>query len=176
MIVLSRGIGPLHEFRKQMITWVVVMLAMGAIPIISGTGHVGGAIGGALAGLIIGRRGSVQFNDRYSKFLDRAAVLLTLVFVVALSLNAWRATQRRAAREEIGTAVEDVYGWLHSGEIPDTAAWRTQLANLDLPARYAFVRGALIEIVEQLAGNDGGRVTPAEAEDTRAMLERLRGL
>jgi membrane associated rhomboid family serine protease len=176
MIVLSRGIGPLAEFRKQMITWVVVMLAIGAIPIISGTAHVGGAIGGALAGLIIGRRGSVQFNDRYSKLLDRAAVLLTLVFVVALALNAWRATQRRAAREEIGTAVEDVYGWLHSGEIPDTAAWKMQLEKLHLPARYAFVRGTLIGIVEHLAGNDGGRVTPAEAEDTRAMLERLRQL
>ena len=30
-----------------------------------------------------------------------------------------------AAREEIVTAVDDVYGWLHAGEIPDTAAWKT---------------------------------------------------
>ena len=176
LIMLSRGIAGLAEFRKQMITWVVVMLAIGAIPIISGTAHVGGAIGGAIGGLIIGRRGSVQFNDRYSKLLDRATVLLTLVFVVALALNAWHATQRQDAREEIVTAVDDVYGWLHAGEIPDTSAWRTQLEKLELPARYAFVRQALIEIVGDLAGNDGGRVTATEAEHTRAMLERLRQL
>ena len=176
LIMLSRGIAGLAEFRKQMITWVVVMLAIGAIPIISGTAHVGGAIGGALGGLIIGRRGSVQFNDRYSKLLDRATVLLTLVFVVALALNAWRATQRQAAREEIVVAVDDVYGWLHAGEIPDTASWRTQLEKLELPARYASVRRALIEIVAQLSGTDGGRVTSTEAEHTRALLERLRQL
>ena len=176
LIVLSRGIGPLAEFRKQMITWVVVMLAMGLIPIISGTGHAGGAIGGALAGLIIGRRGSLRMaNDRWSTGLDRATRLLTLLFVAALAVNGWRAMDRKAGDAKIDEAVSEVYAWLNEGKLPDGREWADRLEALDLSGRLDYERRFVLDLVNWLRQRDGGRVSEHDAEDARGALRELRG-
>lgn len=177
LIVLSRGVHALTEFRKQMITWIVVMLGMGfLIPIISGTGHLGGAAGGALAGLIVGRRGFIRMaNDRYSSGVDLATKLLTLVFVAALALNAWRASERKAGFEALDEATNEVYTWLNAGEIPDVREWRARLEKVDLPPALVEARREVIELVEAVREQDGGKISQDAAEDVRERLMEIRG-
>jgi membrane associated rhomboid family serine protease len=159
LIVLSRGIPQLTEFRKQMITWVVVMLAMGLIPMISGTGHAGGAAGGAIAALIVGRRGSVRLaSDRWSRGIDLATVAITVSFVIALAVNAWRVPARRvwvASESEVAAAARDLYDWMREGVPDDAGAWVERVSALDLGPPYSGERDELVAIARRLEARDG---------------------
>jgi membrane associated rhomboid family serine protease len=173
LIVLSRGIPALTEFRNQMITWTVVMLGLGLTPMISGTGHVGGAIGGVLAGLVVRRRGSMQMaSDGYARLLDRLTVVLTLVFAAALAVNAWKATGRRAAIDELRVAVNDVHGWLDAGKAPDPSDWIRNLESLDLWGPQGRRRDALVGVAEGLreVQQATGTIPPIAAEVARLRL------
>lgn len=176
LIVLSRGIPALTEFRKQMVTWVVVMLALGLTPMISGSGHAGGAIGGALAGLLIARRGSMRLaNDSYSQNLGRLTVVMTLCFVAAVAVNAWHAPQRKADIAEIDAAVLDVFGWLDAGAVPDVHEWEAHLESLKLPSRLDYERRWLINCVRTLENAKGVKIPADVAEHVRDQLRILRG-
>lgn len=173
LIVLSRGIGALTEFRKQMITWVMVMLLMGLIPMISGTGHFGGAIGGALAGGLIARRGSVQLaRDRYARGLHFATVVLTALFAAALALDAFRAQERKADVAAIEAAIDDVHIWLDRGTLPDVREWVERVEGLKLPTPLAQTRDELVERVKAL-GTDGAEISRADADRMRIVLNDL---
>jgi membrane associated rhomboid family serine protease len=175
LIVLSRGVHALTEFRKQMTTWMIVMLGLGLLPMISGTGHVGGAIGGFVAGAIIRHRGSMRVaNDRYSTGLDLATKILTLVFVAALALNAWRAMERKTDLAALDDAANDVYSWLNEEKLPDTQEWKARLGALELPSALDRERQGILDLVEELEGLDPSRIG-ANAERGRARLMQIRG-
>jgi membrane associated rhomboid family serine protease len=176
LIVLSRGLPALDEFRKQMITWVLVMLALGLVPMISGTGHLGGAAGGAAAGLIIARRGSMRVRaDRYGKALDLLALALTLVFVAALVLTAWRAPERKSQVAQFDALIEDMYVWLDGGALPpDVRDWIARARALDLPSDLARRRAYLVDLTEWLQARGGGKISPQDADEVREDLLMVR--
>jgi membrane associated rhomboid family serine protease len=175
LIVLSRGVAGLGEFRRQMITWVAVMLAFGLIPMISGTGHLGGALGGALAGLALRKRGSMRMaNDRYSGGLDLATKVLTLVFFAALAVNVWRTNERKADFAVLDEAANAVYGWLEDGKLPDLGPWRANLEGLELPSLMDREREGLLALVDQVEKLEPGALG-ANAEAIREAMEMIRG-
>lgn len=175
LIVLSRGIPSLEEFRKQMITWVGITLLMGFMPMISGTGHFGGAVGGAVAGVLIARRGSLELRrDRYGRALLAATVVLALVFAAALALNAKRTLDRRAASEQMAAATNEVHIWLDEGVVTGFVAWREQVAAVRLPGIFEPSRLSLIHLGEQLSVMPGGAIDTKTAEEARLWIRGLR--
>jgi hypothetical protein len=175
LIVVSRGVHALAEFRKQLTTWMIVMLGMGfVIPMISGTGHLGGALGGMLAGYFVGKRGFVRMaNDAYSRRIDLATKLLTLVFVAALALNAWRTNERRADLARLDDAANEIYAWLNAGALPDVREWRENLERLDLPSVFDRERQGILDLVEDLERLEPSAIG-ANAELARARLIQIR--
>jgi membrane associated rhomboid family serine protease len=175
LVALSHGIAALEEFRKRMITWVVVMLLMGLVPMISGTGHVGGAIGGVVAGLMIRKRGSMRMQgDRTSRGLARLTAALALVFVAALAVNAWRAPERKAAFARVDAMIEDVYVWLDAGAFPpDVDAWLVRAEAGSMPSRARAERALVIETVRALRHDGGPAIAPQDARDARELLAEL---
>jgi membrane associated rhomboid family serine protease len=156
MVVLSRGVEPLAEFRKQMITWVIVMLGLGLLPMISGTGHAGGAIGGVVAGLIVGRRGFMRMKvDRYAKLIDVLALVLTLLYAGALVYNASRVPERRlgiANETALREAEDDVRRWRREGVPADVDAWVSRMNAMQLDGVEAERRDYWVDQVDRMRG------------------------
>jgi membrane associated rhomboid family serine protease len=179
LLVLSLGIPALEEFRKQVTVWVVVVLAMGLIPMISGTGHFGGAIGGAIAGLLVRRRGTmVVRNDPYSRRLDLLTAALTALFLVALVLNAASAPARKADFERIDARIDDVYAWIDQGRFPpDVDAWVESFRSEDLHSLAAQSRAWILTAVDLIerSGNGGG-MHPKVADVARNLLSNAQAI
>jgi membrane associated rhomboid family serine protease len=174
LIVLNHGVksGPLAEFRKQMIVWVVLVLALGFAPMISGSGHAGGAIGGVIAGLLIKRRGSVRLEiDSYSRFLSLLTALLTFVYIAALAINTVRAPERRELfvnALELRGAFEEVATWVHEQKVRSD-----RIQGLDLSPGYARIRDDLLAIVRKNDLTQPGKMSPEKAAKVEQELEEL---
>ncbi len=172
--------GPLAEFRKQIMTWLIVWLALGFVPQISGTGHLGGAIGGALTGWLLSKRGSVEIigRDRLSAFLRIACIVLAVAYVGAAGFRMIQAPGRyRQINEQslLLSEFDKVGGWFRSGPpaTDEVAGWVERIREEDLLPGNGALRDALTELVEKLGWAAGRTPTFPERSSAEDQFEQI---
>ncbi len=170
--------GPLAEYRKQIMTWLVVWLLMGlAVPVISGSAHLGGAIGGAIAGWLISKRGSVIIlgRDKLDLGLRIATAVLALIFVTGVATSVVKSRGRAEAYfsyHYIDRTADTVRNWLANGLPPteDVVAWVAAVRETPLNTEADRERNVLLSRVESMGWTTGKSPPPGARE---ALLEEL---
>jgi hypothetical protein len=113
--------------------------------------------------------------DRWSRNLGRLTTLLTLAYLAALGLNAFRAPERYEAIDDLHVAINEIHGWLDEGKVGDVAEWTARLKALRLSSRWGDKRDYLVYLAGFLrdAQHVTGMLPPETIRDARRELASI---